>query len=51
MGLWNVKFDHKNGETRVCKGCGASFHTMRPKHSCNVLTSPEALWAFVISVL
>ena len=36
MGLWNVKFDHKNGETRQCKECGASFHTMRPKWSCIV---------------
>jgi len=35
MGLWNVKFDHKNGETRVCKGCGASFHTKKPRWKCN----------------
>jgi len=35
MGLWNVKFDHKNGETRVCKGCGASFHTIKPRWRCN----------------
>ena len=36
MGLWNVKFDHANGEQRVCKGCGVSFHTMKPRYSCNV---------------
>jgi hypothetical protein len=35
MGLWNVKFDHKNGETRVCKGCNASFHTKKPRWRCN----------------
>jgi hypothetical protein len=36
MSLWNVKFDHKNGEQRVCKECNASFHTMKPRHRCNV---------------
>ena len=36
MGLWNVKFDHKNGEQRVCKECGASFHTPKPRWRCNV---------------
>lgn len=35
-GLWNRKFDHKNGEQRVCKGCGVSFHTMKPRYDCNV---------------
>ena len=34
-GLWNKKFDHTNGETRVCKYCGISFHTMKPRYSCN----------------
>jgi hypothetical protein len=34
-GLWNKKFDHKNGETRICKGCGAEFHTPKPRYSCN----------------
>ena len=32
MSLWKVKFDHKNGEQRECKECGASFHTMKPRH-------------------
>ena len=36
MGLWNVKFDHTNGETRICKGCSVSFHTMKPRHCCNI---------------
>lgn len=36
MSLWKVKFDHKNGEQRVCKGCGASFHTPKPRWRCNV---------------
>jgi len=35
MGLWNVKFNHANGETRICKECGVSFHTMKPRYSCN----------------
>lgn len=35
MSLWKVKFDHKNGEQRVCKGCGASFYTIKPRWSCN----------------
>jgi len=34
-GLWNVKFDHTNGETRQCKECGISFHTMKPRYRCN----------------
>ena len=34
-GLWNKKFDHTNGETRVCKYCGISFHTMKPRYTCN----------------
>jgi hypothetical protein len=35
MSLWKVKFDHKNGETRECKECGASFHTPKPRWRCN----------------
>jgi hypothetical protein len=34
-GLWNRKFDHTNGEQRICKHCGVSFHTMKPRYSCN----------------
>ena len=34
-GLWNTKFDHTNGETRICKECGVSFHTIKPRYSCN----------------
>jgi len=35
MALWNTKFDYANGEQRVCKECGISFHTMKPRYSCN----------------
>lgn len=35
MGLWNRKFDYKNGEQRVCKGCSATFHTIKPRYRCN----------------
>ena len=41
MGLWNVKFDHKNGEQRVCKECGASFHTPKPRWSCNACVNAK----------
>jgi hypothetical protein len=34
-GLWNTKFDHTNGETRICKECGVSFHTIKPRWRCN----------------
>jgi DNA gyrase/topoisomerase IV subunit B len=34
-GLWNVKFNHKDGEQRVCKHCSVSFHTMKPRYRCN----------------
>lgn len=40
-GLWNKKFDHKNGETRICKGCGVSFHTMKPRYSCNTCVNAK----------
>jgi hypothetical protein len=35
MALWNVKFDHVNGENRVCKHCGVTFHTIKPRWSCS----------------
>ena len=35
-GLWARKFDYKNGETRICKHCDASFHTNKPRYTCNV---------------
>lgn len=35
MGLWNRKFDYANGETRICKGCGVSFYTIKPRYDCN----------------
>jgi hypothetical protein len=35
MALWNIKFNHKDGETRVCKHCSVSFHTMKPRYRCN----------------
>lgn len=39
MALWNVKFDHDNGETRKCRVCGEDFHTMRPIHRCKKCTN------------
>ena len=33
-GLWSVKFDHKNGETRQCKECGETFHAKKPVYTC-----------------
>jgi hypothetical protein len=41
MGLWNVKFDHKNGETRQCKECGASFHTPKPSWRCKACVNAK----------
>ena len=41
MSLWKVKFDHTNGEQRECKECGASFHTMKPRHRCNVCVNAK----------
>jgi hypothetical protein len=34
-GIWSRKFDYKNGETRVCKLCGESFYTVKPRYRCN----------------
>lgn len=33
-GLWNKKFDYKNGEDRVCKECNEPFHTKKPSNIC-----------------
>ena len=33
-GLWSRKFDYKNGETRVCKVCGETYHTPKPINKC-----------------
>jgi hypothetical protein len=41
MALWNVKFDHTNGENRVCKICDATFHTMKPRHRCNACVNAK----------
>ena len=35
-GLWSKRFDHKNGENRVCKICGEEYHTMKPINRCRV---------------
>jgi hypothetical protein len=40
-GLWNKKFDYVNGETRVCKHCSVSFHTMKPRHRCNACVNAK----------
>ena len=29
------KFNYKDGEQRVCKHCGVSFYTIKPRYSCN----------------
>jgi hypothetical protein len=34
MSLWKVKFNHKDGETRVCKTCNATFYTPKPIWRC-----------------
>jgi len=39
MAIWNVKFDHKNGEVRRCKVCDKDFHTDRPVWRCRPCTS------------
>ena len=33
-GLWNVKFNHKDGEIRKCKLCGTEFHATKPIWRC-----------------
>ena len=33
-GLWARKFDHKNGEDRVCRKCGETFHAKKPIWKC-----------------
>jgi hypothetical protein len=33
-GLWANKFDYKNGEQRVCKQCGDTYHAMKPRWIC-----------------
>ena len=35
-GLWSRKFDHKNGEDRVCKQCGETFHAVKPTNKCRL---------------
>ena len=38
-GLWSKKFNYKDGETRVCKVCGKSFHTLKPLCRCKSCTN------------
>ena len=33
-GLWSKKFNYKDGEDRVCKECGDTYHTMKPRWIC-----------------
>ena len=40
-GLWSRKFNHKDGEQRICKECGTSFHTMKPRCSCNACVNAK----------
>ena len=39
--MFKKPFNRRIGETRECKECGASFHTMKPKWSCNVCTNAK----------
>lgn len=39
--MFKKPFNYKTGETRQCKGCGVSFHTIKPKWSCNVCTNAK----------
>ena len=34
--MFKKPFNYKTGEDRVCKECGASFHTPKPRWRCNV---------------
>jgi hypothetical protein len=33
--MFKKPFNRKIGETRECKGCGISFHTLKPMYTCN----------------
>ena len=39
MFKYKPTFDRKNGETRNCKMCGKSFHTMKPINRCKICTN------------
>lgn len=39
MFKYRPTFDRKNGETRNCKVCGVSFHTMKPVNRCRLCTN------------
>jgi len=39
MALWNVKFNHTDGETRKCRVCEKEFHTMTPIWRCKPCTN------------
>ena len=32
--MFKKKFDYNNGEDRVCKDCGATYHTKKPRWRC-----------------
>ena len=40
-GLWARKFDKVNGEQRQCKGCGETFHTMKPRWLCRMCVNAK----------
>ena len=33
--MFKKPFNRTIGEERICKGCGVSFHTFKPRYSCN----------------
>lgn len=33
--MFKKPFNKKDGETRECRKCGATYHTMRPRWSCD----------------
>ena len=40
-GLWSVKFNHKDGETRRCKLCDNEFHAIKPTWRCSACVNAK----------
>lgn len=39
--MFKKPFNRTIGETRQCKGCGVSFHTFKPRYSCNACVNAK----------
>ena len=39
--MFKKPFNRTIGEQRICKGCGVSFHTMKPRYSCNTCVNAK----------